>query len=155
MRQIDTRVVRKLSAADGYLELGMPAHALTELLAVENAGPLQPAVEFMTGLALKDQQRYGDAIEPLQRAAVEIPAPHNRDAWISLGECYRMSGLPELALIAEMFAEDPGIPEGWEEEWPDADTIHEQAQAAALAAGLAEYAQRQVSLNAGESRGRS
>lgn len=114
MRQINTRVVRKLTAADGYLELGMPAQALTELGAVGDAGPLQPAVDFMTGLALKDQQRYEEAIEPLQKAAIEIPAPHNHDAWLSLGECYRKVGSPELAVIAEMFAEDPGLPPGWE-----------------------------------------
>ena len=148
MRQINVRVVRKLTAADGYLELGMPTHALTELDAIADAGPLRPAVDFMTGLALKDQHRYEDAIEPLQKAAVEIPAPHNRDAWISLGECYRMSGLPELAVIAEMFADEPGIPQDWNDGWPEADTAHEQAHAASLAAELATYAARQVSMDA-------
>ncbi|HEX6986768.1 MAG TPA: tetratricopeptide repeat protein [Planctomycetaceae bacterium] len=148
MRQINARVVRKLTAADGYLELGMPAQALAELETVSGAGPLQPAVEFMTGLALKDSHRYEDAIEPLQKAAIEIPAPHNRDAWLSLGVCYRMSGLPELAVIAEMFADEPGVPEGWDDGWPDADTAHEQAHAAALAAELKTYAARQVSLDA-------
>jgi hypothetical protein len=155
MRQIHARVVRKLTAADGYLELGMPTHALAELDAIEQAGPLQPAVEFMTGLALKDQHRYEDAIAPLQKAAVEIPAPHNRDAWVSLGECYRMTGLPELAVIAEMFAEEPGVPEGWDDGWPEADTAHEQAHAASLAAELSTYAARQVSMNTGEADDRS
>jgi tetratricopeptide (TPR) repeat protein len=146
MRQINVRVIRKLTAADGYLELGMPTHAMGELEAIRDAGPLQPAVEFMTGLALKDQHRYEDAIEPLQKAAVEIPAPHNRDAWLSLGECYRMSGLPELAAVAELFADESGIPEGWDSEWPEADTAHEQAHSAALAAELSAYAARQVSM---------
>lgn len=114
MRQINTRVVRKLTAADGYLELGMPAQALTELQSLGDAGPLRPAVEFMTGLALKDQHRFEDAIEPLQKAAIEIPAPHNREAWLSLGECYRKAGSPELAVIAEMFADESGLPPGWE-----------------------------------------
>ena len=146
MRQINARVIRKLTAADGYLELGMPGHAIVELEAIDRAGPLQPAVEFMTGLALKDQHRYEDAIEPLQKAAVEIPAPHNRDAWLSLGECYRMTGLPELAAVAEMFADDSGIPEGWEDSWPETDTTHEKAHATALGAKLSTYAARQVSL---------
>jgi predicted Zn-dependent protease len=115
MRQINTRVVRKLTAADGYLELGMPAQALTELESLGDAGPLQPAVDFMTGLALKDQQRFEEAIEPLQKAAIEIPAPHNRDVWLSLGECYRGAGAPELAAIADMFADEPGVPPGWDE----------------------------------------
>lgn len=147
MRQINARVIRKLTAADGYLELGMPTHALGELGSIAAAGPLQPAVEFMTGLALKDQHRYEEAIPPLQKAAVEIPAPHNRDAWLSLGECYRMSGLPELAVIAEMFADEPGIPEDWNDGWPEADTAREQAHSAALAAELATYAARQVSVD--------
>lgn len=147
MRQINTRVIRKLTAADGYLELGMPTQALGELDSIVEAGPLQPAVEFMTGLALKDSHRYEDAIAPLQKAAVEIPAPHNRDAWVSLGECYRMTGLPELAVIAEMFADEPGIPEGWNDGWPEADTAHEKAHSAALAAELSTYAARQLSMN--------
>ena len=150
MRQIHTRVVRKLTAADGYLELGMPTQALAELDSIADAGPLRPAVEFMTGLAFKDQCRYEDAIPVLQKAAVEIPAPHNRDAWVSLGECYRLTGLPELAVIAEMFADEPGIPEGWNDGWPEADTAHEQAHSAALAAELQTYAARQVSLDTDE-----
>ena len=116
MRQIDTSVVRHLNAADGYLELGMPSHALTELEAIRDAGPLRPAVEFMTGLALKDQHRYEDAIELLHRAAMDIPVPHNKDAWRTLSECYRVIEKDELADIAEMFADDPGIPSNWDAE---------------------------------------
>lgn len=116
MRQIDSRVVRYLNAADGYLELGMPGHALTELERISDAGPLKPAVAFMTGLALKDQHRYEEAIVSLHSAATEIPAPHNRDAWRYLGDCYRTTGMDEMADIAEMFADDPGIPADWEED---------------------------------------
>lgn len=142
MRQINTRVVRKLTAADGYLELGMPAQALTELDAVGDAGPLQPAVDFMTGLALKEQQRYEEAIEPLQKAAIEIPAPHNRDAWISLGECYRKAGSPELAVIAEMFADEPGLPPGWECEIVNAEATAPHSRIAPAAAGTVTALQR-------------
>lgn len=116
MRQIDSRVVRYLNAADGYLELGMPSHALEELERIGHAGPLTPAVAFMTGLAFKDQHRYEEAIASLHSAATEIPAPHNRDAWRYLGDCYRTTGLDELADIAEMFADDPGIPSDWDAE---------------------------------------
>lgn len=116
MRSISPRIVRQLTAADGYLELGMPSHALNELGAIGDAGPLTPAVDFMTGLALKDQGRYDAAIVALQRAAIEIPVPHNRDVWLSLGECYRAAGSPELAVIADLFAEDSGLPPGWDGE---------------------------------------
>lgn len=155
MRQLNARVVRKLTAADGYLELGMPTQAIVELESIEGAGPLQPAVEFMTGLALKDQHRYEEAIEPLQKAAVEIPAPHNRDAWLSLGECYRLSGLPELAVIAEMFADEPGVPAGWNDGWAEPDTEFEESHTLALSAELTAYTQRQLSMRSQEADDRS
>ncbi len=119
MREIDAKIVRKLTAADGYLELNMPGRALDELAGIGDAGPLRPAVEFMTGLALKDQHRFEEAIEPLQRAVATIPAPHNRDAWVTLGECFRESGRSDLADVAEMFADDPGVPEGWNDGWTE------------------------------------
>ena len=115
MRQISSRIVRKLNAADGYLELGLPALALAELESIGEAGPLQPAVEFMRGISLKDQCQFDAAIDALQRAATTIPAPHNRDALLSLGECFRASGRDELADITEMFADEPLVPEGWDE----------------------------------------
>ena len=127
MREIDAKIVRKLTAADGYLELNMPGQALAELAGIRDAGPLRPAVEFMTGLALKDQRRFEEAIEPLQRAASTIPAPHNRDAWVSLGECFRESGRGDLAEVALMFGDDDGIPEGWNDGWPEAEARDDQA----------------------------
>ena len=119
MRQMSTRVVRKLTAADGYLELGMPTQALAELDAIGDAGCLQPAVEFMTGQAMLDQHRYEDAIEPLQRAATTIPAPHNRDAWLTLGECFRQTGRDDLADVADLFADEPLVPADWNDGWPE------------------------------------
>jgi predicted Zn-dependent protease len=103
------RTVRRLTAAQGFLELGMPEHALEELEAITEGGPFQPVVELLTGQSLKEQKRYEDAIEPLQRAAVSIPAPHNRDAWMSLGECFRHGGREELAEVVEMFADTPYV----------------------------------------------
>ncbi len=131
MREIDAKIVRKLTAADGYLELNMPGQALAELAGIGDAGPLRPAVEFMTGLALKDQHRFEEAIEPLQRAASTIPAPHNRDAWVSLGECFRESGRGDLADVAELFADDPGVPAGWNDGWPEAEVFHDEEPAPA------------------------
>lgn len=92
--------IHRLTAAEGYLELNMPEHALAELAEIAAAGPYQPAVDLMTGEALKVQERYGDAIEPLQRAAERIPAPHSRRAWLALSECLRQEGRDELAEVA-------------------------------------------------------
>lgn len=105
--EVPLKVLRRITAADGYLDLGMPTHALNELTAIEDAGSLDPAVQFLIGEALKAQERYDDAIEPLQRAATLIPAPFNRAAWLSLSECFRMGGQQELADVVLMFAECP------------------------------------------------
>ena len=47
------------------------------------------------------------AIEPLKYAAESIPAPMNKQAWLSLGECFRHQGEIVLAEVVEMFAEEP------------------------------------------------
>lgn len=99
------RVFRRLLAAEGYLELGMPQHALEELDAVEHPGPFEPPLQFMRGEALRAQERYEDAIQPLQLAAKLIPPPHNRQAWLALSDCFRHRGHEVLADVAEMFAD--------------------------------------------------
>lgn len=104
------RILRYLSAADGYLDLQMPARALAELDRMGDPGPLEAPAAFLRGEALKAQQRYTEAIEPLQRAAKLIPAPHNQVAWQSLAECFRLRGDATLAEIVQMFAETTGEP---------------------------------------------
>jgi len=102
--QVSPKTLRRLTAAEGYLELNLPAYALEELAAIDNPGAFEPLIQYMTGEALKDQCRFEDAIEPLKRAAQMIPAPHNRAAWLSLGECFRARGRDDLAEVVEMFA---------------------------------------------------
>ncbi len=102
--ELSLNAMRRLTAAEGFLELEMPEHALGELDQIDNAGPFDAVVDLLRGNALKAQHRFDDAIEPLQRAARTIPAPHNRDAWLSLGECFRQGGQTVLAEVVEMFA---------------------------------------------------
>ncbi|MCA9117099.1 MAG: hypothetical protein KDA79_18635 [Planctomycetaceae bacterium] len=109
-QECSVRVLRCLSAADGYLDLSMPAHALAELDRIGDPGPLEAPVAFLRGEALKAQQKYSEAIEPLQRAARLIPAPHNQIAWRALEECFRLRGDDALADIVQMFAESSGDP---------------------------------------------
>ena len=104
---ISTTTVRRLCAAEGYLELGMPDHALAELEAVSDAGPLDPHAQFLRGASLMAKQCYDDAVAPLQRAAMSAPAPYNRLAWLTLGECFRKGGREELAKLADKFAASP------------------------------------------------
>lgn len=101
------KTVRRLIAAEGYLELDMPDYALEEIDAVGDPGPFEAVVELIRGEAYKGQRRYRDAIGPLKRAAELIPAPHNRQAWLSLSECFRKDGDVETAKLIEKFANSP------------------------------------------------
>lgn len=90
-------VVRRLAAAEGYLELGLPTYALTELNSVADPGPFAPIAELFRGEALQAQEKYADAIEPLNRAAQMFPAPFNQRALLALSNCYRHDGQIQLA----------------------------------------------------------
>lgn len=104
-QHISAKTFRRLTRAEGYLELDMPDYALEELAAIDDPGPVEAVVAFMTGQALKQQERYEAAITPLKRAVALIPAPHNRLAWASLGECFRLGGNDELADVIDKFVE--------------------------------------------------
>ncbi len=109
--QISPRLARRLSAAEGYLDLNLPERAMRELNAITEPGPYESAVEYMKGEALIAQRRFEEAITPLKRAVQLIPPPHNREAWKTLGECYRLRGDDELADLIELFAnQDPKHP---------------------------------------------
>ena len=116
-RTLDAKAVRRLMAADGYLQLGLPAAALAELDRVENAGPLESARDYLAGQALMADDRHEDALGPLQRAAEAIPAPWNRAAYECLSECFRATGHDELAEVTDLWGDDDGIPPGFD---PDA-----------------------------------
>lgn len=90
-------VVRRLAAAEGYLELGLPNYALNELNCVSDAGPFAPIAELFRGEALQAQEKYADAIAPLNRAAQMFPAPFNQRALLALSNCYRHDGQTRLA----------------------------------------------------------
>lgn len=103
----EKNTIRRLLAAEGYLELRLPERALRELDRIVDAGDLFPYVSFLRGQAYHVLGQYGDAIDDLQLAATLIPAPLNQRAWGDLSDCFRQEGLDELADIAEMFADDP------------------------------------------------
>lgn len=90
-------IVRRLAAAEGYLELGLPNYALVELNSVLDPGPFAPIAELFRGEALQAQEKYADAIEPLNRAAQMFPAPFNQRALLALSNCYRHDGQTQLA----------------------------------------------------------
>ncbi|MFG0240958.1 MAG: hypothetical protein ACF8CY_07920, partial [Gimesia chilikensis] len=69
LENVSPKVVHKLMAAEGYLELGMPIQALEALSTVEEAGPLEAMRLFLIGESYLCQERYHEAIEPLHQAA--------------------------------------------------------------------------------------
>ena len=97
--------VRRLAAAEGYLELQMPSYALTELNRVGDAGPFEPIAQLFRGEALQAQEKYSEAIEPLNLAAQMFPTPFNRRAFVALSNCYRHEGQEQLADEAAAAAE--------------------------------------------------
>lgn len=103
------KIVRSLVAAEGYLELDLPARALAELEKIDDVqacGELLPYVQFLSGEAHKLLAQYPAAIDYLHEAARSIPSPYCGPVWQSLGECFRKDGQDVLADVAEMFAED-------------------------------------------------
>ena len=96
------RTIRLLQRAEGYIELDLPVRAIAELDSIVDAGPFEPAVALLRGEALKNQERYTEALIPLKHAATAIPAPLNKRAWRSLSECYRQTGHEDLAEVADL-----------------------------------------------------
>ena len=91
------QIVRRLAAAEGYLELHMPIYALEELSRVPDAGPFEPIAQLFRGEALQAQQKYAEAIQPLNLAAQMFPKPFNQRAFMALSNCYRHEGQDQLA----------------------------------------------------------
>ena len=86
------RIMRRLTAAEGFLELQLPGEALGELELIENPGPFEGPYMWMLGEALRYQGRYEEAIAPLSHAAGLLPMPVAQDVWAALAECLTKSG---------------------------------------------------------------
>ena len=105
---LPVKTVKRLFAAEGYLELGMPEQALEELALIEDPAPVEASVEYLTGEAFRQQERYDDAVKALERAARLIPEPYNKVVWESLSDCFRKNGDDELADVAAIIARETG-----------------------------------------------
>jgi predicted Zn-dependent protease len=98
--QFSHRVVKRLAAAEGYLELGMPQAALAELDRITVPGPFEAIECLLRGEALAGTDHFDEAIEPLKKAAEMFPSPMNRRAWATLSKCYEATGQEVLAEAA-------------------------------------------------------
>jgi tetratricopeptide (TPR) repeat protein len=86
------RIARWLTAAEGYLELGLPAEAQSELQKINNPGPFQGAYMWLMGESLRNQGLYDQAIAPLRQAARALPSESGHAAWAALKDCLEKSG---------------------------------------------------------------
>lgn len=76
--------------AEGYLELGMHAHALASL---QRRGKLVHGNShacYLLGECLREMHRYSEAIYPLRRSVQLNPTP--TEGWLALGWCYKRAG---------------------------------------------------------------
>ncbi|MEM1304973.1 MAG: tetratricopeptide repeat protein, partial [Planctomycetota bacterium] len=75
---------------EGYLELGMPHHALAGL---QRRGSLVHGSSracYLLGETLRELHRFREAVAPLRRGAELDPTEIH--AWLALGWCYKRSG---------------------------------------------------------------
>lgn len=86
------QIAKRLVAADGYLELGLPVAALRALEGIEDAGQFEAAAQFLRGRAFCAQAQFQQAADSFAAAARLLPSPFNRHLWIQMSECYRRAG---------------------------------------------------------------
>lgn len=94
------RLTKRLSEADGYIDLGMAQHALNRLEDIDEAGLLAPAVAMLRGKALWLQKRFDEAAQQLQTAADGLGSPHDRQAWLAISLYHRQQGNVDEAIEA-------------------------------------------------------
>lgn len=86
------RVMRRLTKAEGYLELGMPEQALAELQSISDPGPFSVPHLLMTAAALKAQGKTDEASESLRQVAKNLPKLSSNDVWKLLGKFLKKLG---------------------------------------------------------------
>ncbi len=87
-----------LRQAEGYLELGMPKHALDVL---DRWGPSDAPsyrASYLRGEALRELERWSEAIAALNVAAEGLP--EDLPIYIAQGWCYKRLGRIDLAITA-------------------------------------------------------
>lgn len=92
------RTQQILRRAEGYLELGMPRHALDALESIRDPGTFIGRASQLEGYALRALGRYEDAIAPLTAAAARTP--NDIHVWLALGWCYKRIHRLDLAIEA-------------------------------------------------------
>ena len=94
------RVVKRLSAAVGYLELGMTQQALACLDDLDDLGPFKAVAEMLRGEAARRERRFDDAARCFETAARMSPGPDSKAVWMVLSNFHRQAGNTDLAIEA-------------------------------------------------------
>ena len=95
----DVKIVRRQQIeriAEGYLELGMPEQALDNLERLGGIENHSPVGVYYHGEALRQLNRYEEALDYLEKAAQALP--QKVDPLVSLGWCYKRTSRIELAI---------------------------------------------------------
>lgn len=93
--------------AEGYLELGMPRHALDVLARYGDPESLPDHALYLQGESLRALEQFREALEPLKRAAQG--SPNNIHIWLALGWCYKRTGRIDMAIesLEEALSAEP------------------------------------------------
>lgn len=90
------RSVKIRQEAEGYLELGMPQHALQTLGRLGDPAGFGVETLYLWGEGLRAMHRYFEALLPLKRAS--RLAPEDSRVRLALGWCYKRTGRLDLAI---------------------------------------------------------
>lgn len=95
MATSETQIVRRLTAAEGYLELQLPEMALDELNSIADPGRFILPCLWLTGESLKSLGRFDEAVTTFEQLTSRIPAPMCPPPVVaSLYECLKRLGRP-------------------------------------------------------------
>lgn len=95
MATSETQIVRRLTAAEGYLELQLPEMALDELNGIADPGRFILPCLWLTGESLKSLGRFDEAVTTFEQLTSRIPAPMCPPPVVaSLYECLKRLGRP-------------------------------------------------------------
>lgn len=90
------RLRRTRREAEGYLELGMPTHALCALQRHHQLVDDDARGSYLLGECLREMRHYREAIAPLCRSLELIP--DDIHVWMALAWCYKRVGHVERAI---------------------------------------------------------
>jgi len=92
----NSRIVRLIREAEGYLELGLPDQAAESLQRRNELVDRSGRACYLLGEALRESQRYNEAAPALERAAELLPS--DMHVHLALAWCYKRTGRLEHAI---------------------------------------------------------